>query len=104
VFEIAAAGDSDLVARFPELDTLANAKGMRLVTPDGHVHIGADAVYEITRRLPRWRRVAWIYRIPGLRQVCRAAYSLVARNRHRLGGRSADDACAFDPDGGRGGP
>ena len=51
-------------------------------------------MYEIYRRLPPWHLLAWVYRLPVIRQLFRAGYGLVARNRHRFGRvECADDAC-----------
>jgi predicted DCC family thiol-disulfide oxidoreductase YuxK len=68
---------------------------MRLVHTDGSVSVGADAVYAIAGRLRGWRRVAWLYRVPGLRGLCRIAYGWIARNRHRIGG-ACTDACRVE--------
>jgi predicted DCC family thiol-disulfide oxidoreductase YuxK len=59
---------------------------MRLICGDDGVHVGADAVYEIARRLPVCRWVAWIYRVPILHAVLPSAYGWVAANRGRLSG------------------
>ena len=40
---------------------------MRLVNPDGSIDVGADAVYQIARRLSGWKHVAWLYRVPVLK-------------------------------------
>ena len=52
--------------RFPQLAQSDFNTGMRLVATDGRIFIGADAVYHIVQELPFWRRVAWLYRVPGI--------------------------------------
>lgn len=84
-----------LEQRFPLLAEDDFNSGLRVVMPDGTVRIGADGVYEIARRLPRWRWVAWLYRVPGLRQIARGLYACVARNRYKLAGR-CDGSCTVE--------
>lgn len=98
----AAAGTFDYVPRqepgledrLPQIRQGDFNSGMRLVHPDGAVSVGADAVYEIARRLTPHRYLAWLYRVPGLKQVCRGIYALIARNRMKLSRRCSDDSCA----------
>jgi predicted DCC family thiol-disulfide oxidoreductase YuxK len=85
----------DLIGRFPQLAGENLGTGLRLVETSGQVHVGADAVYHIARRLPVWRLAAWLYRVPVLRQLLRWAYHLIARNRLRLAGTCDDGACAL---------
>ena len=79
--------------RFPQLKEGDFDTGMRLIQPDGRVHVGADAVYEISRRLPLWRRVAWLYRVPGIHALARRAYAWIAAHRRSLGRTCDDGAC-----------
>ena len=72
--------------RFGSLANEDLNKGLRVITPDGRVLVGADAVYHITRSLSGWRWVAWLYRVPGLRSLGRWGYAWVAARRYRLGG------------------
>ena len=82
--------------RFPALAGSDFNTGLRLIQDGGQVHVGADAVYEIYRRLSPYRFFAWVYRLPVLRQLFRAAYALVARNRHRFGKvRCVSEACGL---------
>ena len=62
----------------------------KLITPDDDVHVGADAAYQIARRLPCWRRIAWLYKVPGIHWLTRAVYAWIAANRQSLGGKSDD--------------
>jgi len=92
-FEFIPAQDPHLHERFPALLQSGLEAGMRLVLPDGTVRVGADAVHGIARRLPRWRWVAWLYRLPGIRFAVRMGYRWVAARRMRLGGCRDGDAC-----------
>ena len=82
-----------LEERFPCLAEGDFNTGMRLIHPDGSVRVGADAVYEIARRLTGWKRWAWLYRVPGLGLLFRAAYAWIARNRYRLGKPCESGSC-----------
>ena len=85
------------LARFPGLSHAECMREMKLVTPEGRVYGGAEAlVRALTTRavLGSW---AWLYYLPGLRQLADAAYVSIARNRYRFLGRTdcASDACAL---------
>src|SRR5262245_61337245 len=96
-FEYLPRQSASLTDRFPILAEADFNTGMRLVLPDGHVHVGADAVYQIARRLPRWRLVAWLYRVPILHALARRVYRWIAANRQRLGRDCSDGTCAIEP-------
>ena len=83
-----------LTERFPRLAEQDFNTGMRLIAPEGIVHLGADAVYHIARRLPGWRRWAWLYQVPGLHALFRAAYAWVAAHRMSLSGACPAGSCA----------
>lgn len=42
--------------------------------PDGTWAVGVDAFQTIWRALPRWRRAAWLFDVPGLRGATEMAY------------------------------
>lgn len=77
--------DETVEQDFPALKQQDFNSGIRLVEPDGTVYVGADAIYHMTRRMPRWRWLAWIYRVPGISFLAKHAYQWVAANRHRFG-------------------
>ncbi len=98
--EYAARQTPGLADRFPLLAHGDFETGMRLVThpagPSGpftEVFVGADALYEIARRLPLWRRLAWLYRVPGIHAVARRTYAWIAAHRRALGPRCEDGSC-----------
>lgn len=92
-FELIPRQTEGLIERFPSLAEGDFDAGMRLIAPDGRVYIGPDAVYQIARRLPGWRHMTWLYRVPGLRGLFRRAYGWVAANRYALSGECRDKAC-----------
>jgi predicted DCC family thiol-disulfide oxidoreductase YuxK len=75
-----------ILERFPALSKGDFNTGMRVISPEGRLFVGADGVYQIARRLSGWRRWAWVYRVPGLRGILRLAYGWIAKNRYRLSG------------------
>lgn len=62
---------------------------MRLVMPDGTIHVGAAAAVEAmaTRTMLRWIRS--VYRVSVVRVVADYIYMIIAKNRFRLMGRTA---------------
>ncbi len=82
--------------RFPALKEQDFETGLRLIRPDGTVRVGADGVYEIARRLPGYRILALIYRVPGFGFLGRQVYAWIARNRQRLSGQCESGTCAVE--------
>jgi predicted DCC family thiol-disulfide oxidoreductase YuxK len=70
--------------RFPAITDEACMQAMQLVLPDGRVLAGADAAPEILRRIPRWRWVAAVFALPGVRPLSRRIYASIAKNRMRI--------------------
>ncbi len=96
-FEFLPRATPDLDERFPQITEGDFNAGMRLITPGGKVHIGADATYEIARELPFWRRIAWIYRLPVAHAVAKSAYAWIAKNRRSLSRSGANGTCTTSP-------
>ena len=92
-FEFVARQTEGLIERFPKLAEGDFNTGMRLITADGAVHVGADAAYEVVRRLRYWRHIAWVYHVPGIHWFTRAAYAWIAAHRQSLGGKCDDETC-----------
>lgn len=72
---------------------------MLLVFPDGRAFGGADAIVRAlgTRRL--WWAVLWVYFVPPVGWIARAAYRWIAAHRFRFSMASGecDGACAVHP-------
>lgn len=95
-FEFVASQAPGLADRFPLLEGQDLDTGLRLLQPDGSVLSSADAVHGIARGLPRWRWIAWLYRVPGLHAVARKLYAWIAAHRHALA-RSRDETSSIPP-------
>lgn len=96
VFEYAPKQTPGLDDRFPVLAQGDFNTGMRLIDPSGVLYVGADAVYEIFRRLPRWWLLAWVYRVPVLHALFGRMYAWIAARRQSLGRNCDDGACRIE--------
>ena len=92
-FEMLPRQSPDLLTRYPALKAIETAEGMRFISAEGTPYIGADAVYQIYRRIPRFRALASLYRVPGLKSFFRLAYLIIARNRLRISRLCRNRAC-----------
>jgi predicted DCC family thiol-disulfide oxidoreductase YuxK len=83
--------------RFPGLTHAECMRAAQLVTVGGHVASGLEAIVLALATRPLFRWMAWIYFVPGLRQIADAVYGWVARNRYRFLGRveCPGGACAL---------
>lgn len=96
-FEFVPYQSPDVAVQFPQLAATDFSTGLRIVLPNGTVRRGADAVYEIARRMPGRRWLAPLYQVPGLKQLARFGYGIIARNRYRLAGKSDSQSCGIRP-------
>jgi len=83
----------DLLLRFPVLAQANFDSGMRFIATDGNVDVGADAVYQICKRLPSLRGLAGLYPFPVIKQISQLVYACISANRKRLA-QKCDSACA----------
>jgi predicted DCC family thiol-disulfide oxidoreductase YuxK len=87
--------------RFPGITHAACMEAMHLVTPDGRVYKGFEAVVQAIATRPILGKAAYVYYLPGLRWLCDRLYALIAANRYRLmgkrvaAGECADGTCAL---------
>lgn len=95
-FEYAPRQLAGLDERFPVLAQSDFNTGLRLIQADGTVHVGADGVYQIYRRISPFHLIAWVYRLPLFQQFFRLGYAVVAGNRHRFGRLPPGTACSDD--------
>jgi len=68
---------------------------LRVLTAQGEVYGGADAILHLAEQIPWARPLAWLARAPGVRSALRAAYRWVARHRHALSKACAVNASSF---------
>jgi predicted DCC family thiol-disulfide oxidoreductase YuxK len=75
---------------YPSISRDACIKRMHVVMPNGRIFAGAEAFARMLATL-RWVGwAAWVYYVPGLRQLANVTYDIIARNRYRLFGRTED--------------
>lgn len=94
--ELVARQTKGLTERFPRLVEGDFNTGMRLITPDDTIHVGADAAYQVARRLRYWRWIAWVYHVPIIHRLLRSAYAWIAAHRSadgELGSDCTDGTC-----------
>jgi len=86
--------DPAVLARHPGLSPEACEEAIHLVAPDGRVSRGAEAFARALALRPGLAPLVLLYDLPGVGRALEALYTVVARNRFRLGGEQcADDAC-----------
>src|SRR3989442_2665633 len=85
--ELADFQDPRVLLRFPGISHEACMSAMHLVTADGRVYWGFEAAVQALATRPVLGRLAYLYYLPGIRQLCDMLYALVAKNRYRLLGK-----------------
>jgi predicted DCC family thiol-disulfide oxidoreductase YuxK len=87
--------EPEALARFPMLSHAACMEAMHVVTPDGLVYRGFEAAVQAVVTRPILGKAAYLYYLPGLRQLLDHLYAWLAAHRYRLAGRCPDGACAL---------
>ncbi len=82
--------DEGVLDRFPGVTYDACMKRLHVVFPDGRVYAGAEAVTRVVAGIPVVGLPAYVYYVPGIRQLSEAVYDLVAKNRYKIAGRDCD--------------
>ncbi|MBX9771945.1 MAG: DUF393 domain-containing protein [Candidatus Obscuribacterales bacterium] len=95
-FEYVPRSADNLATRFPVLAQMNFDSGMRLITSDNRVYVGADAIHQIAKRLPSTKSVAWLYELPVIKQVCQLVYKWIAANRQKLAAKCETGTCHFE--------
>ncbi len=99
--------DTGVMDQFPGIPPEGMERGMRLVTPDGRMYVGAEAAARALATRPILGKLAMVYYAPGVRWLADRAYAFIARRRHSLMGRAGSAAacgnasCAVSPAPGR---
>jgi predicted DCC family thiol-disulfide oxidoreductase YuxK len=73
---------------YPRVTHDAAMKKMHVVLRDGRVFAGAEAFARIFLSLRFVGWIAWLYYVPGVRQLADLAYATIAKHRYRLFGRT----------------
>jgi predicted DCC family thiol-disulfide oxidoreductase YuxK len=83
-FEFLPCRSEETRMRFPDIGEAACLRAVHLVLPDGAVLAGERALPEIARRIPRWRRAAGLFSLPGAGFLSRLLYRWFAARRYRI--------------------
>ena len=68
--------------RYPELKPDQNKKSVQLITPEGQIYEGAEAVFRVLKSAPGKGWLLWLYNsIPGFSYVSELFYRLIAKHR-----------------------
>lgn len=76
--------DESLPSRFPFVDRNACLQAAHLVLPDGEILAGEKAAQELFLKIPGYRWVARLMRVPGGQLFSRVLYRWFARRRHAI--------------------
>lgn len=75
---------AELSTRFPHIDLQEARQRLTVCNKLDQVFHDVEALQQLTHILPGLRRLAWIYRLPGVTPTVQRAYRTVNRNRKRL--------------------
>ena len=76
--------EASILARFPGLTHEECMKEIKLVTREGRILGGAEAIFYALSLNPLYRPLRWIYPLPLLKQIFDFGYRLIANNRYRI--------------------
>ena len=83
-----------VLERFEGVTHEACMEAMHVVMPDGRVYRGMEAAARAVLTRPILGAVAWLYYVPGLRQLLDALYRWIAKRRYAIAGRAlAEQGC-----------
>ena len=85
--------------RFPEITRERCMTAMQLVTPEGEVFSGEEALPRLMELMKGWHWAARFLRLPGVRHVSPAAYRWFARHRYglaALAGHERGETCGIE--------
>ena len=74
-------------AKLPEQARAGIGGALQLVSPDGEVASGAEAVNRALATRGVWRTITWIYWIPVVKQINDWMYKVVAKHRYKIMGK-----------------
>jgi predicted DCC family thiol-disulfide oxidoreductase YuxK len=95
-YEAASFQDEGVLERFPGLTWEQAMRAIQVVDTTGRVFTGLEGIVRALAALRLLGRLAYIYYIPGIRQLGDAVYAAVARRRYRIAGRTCDaGTCAL---------
>jgi predicted DCC family thiol-disulfide oxidoreductase YuxK len=74
-----------VMARFPWIPARAYVEALQLIGPHGRTWSGAAAIEQLLNVLPKGKLIAWLFKIPFVRDLADRFYKWFARNRYKLG-------------------
>ena len=80
--------DAGVLDAYPGVTYDACMEKMHVIDPEGRVYAGAAAFARVLRTVPVLGVLAYLYYLPGLRQLAEIAYTFVAKNRYKLFGKT----------------
>ncbi len=83
-FEFLPCDSAEVSRRYPQISRADCLRAVQLVLPDGTVLAGSAAAPEIAARIPRYRWIAPLLRLPAVAFVAEFAYRTFARNRNLI--------------------
>jgi predicted DCC family thiol-disulfide oxidoreductase YuxK len=92
---------AESLERFPGLTYEICMERMHLVEPAGQIFAGAEGIVRAISTGGFPGKLALIYFVPGMRQLCNGIYRLIAAHRYRVMGRAitagqcADETCSL---------
>jgi predicted DCC family thiol-disulfide oxidoreductase YuxK len=98
VLEAVSFQDPGVLDRFPGLTHEACMQAMHLVEPDGRVYRGFEAAVRAVLTRPILGLFAYLYYVPGLRQILDGLYRFIAARRYRIMGTTkecTDGTCSL---------
>lgn len=76
--------DDGVLPQFPGLTYEECMKEIKLVTPEGRVRGGAEALFYALSLNPCLRPLRWLYPLPVVRPIMDAGYRWIAQNRYKI--------------------
>lgn len=80
----------NVLARFPGLTYEECMRAMQLVTPEGRNYTGFEAAVQALATRSLLKPFAYLYYVPGVRQLCDLLYRWVAARRYRIMGKTIE--------------
>ena len=84
LIEVVDLADDRTAGRFGTVDVEAARRELSVSDRLGHLSQGVEALRRLTQLLPGIRRLAWVYRLPGVTPMVGRLYGTVHRRRRRL--------------------
>ena len=72
----------DRKRRFPDIKEEICLQAMHVILPDGRILSGDEGFRDVLRYTRRWKWLAYLFRVPGIRFLSPRIYAWVSRNRH----------------------